>query len=123
MPPQHHPLLIVTPLTSWKVSDLRQLKTWPAAKYAQQTPTTNTITPTATESKPILVKVKVVDDSDFSEVELTDRTFAGLEKAIRDELEVKSAISKIRKLPNVLIKKDKDVERLVDGQELEVEFS
>ena len=48
-------------------------------------------------------------------------SYSSLLKSCCEELEVAPhEIAKIRKLPNVLIRKDKDVQRLKEGQELEV---
>ena len=71
----------------------------------------------------LLVKVRVANsgEEDFIEVETDGLTYTGLLKAICGELEVPvNDVVKIRKLPNVLIRKDKDVARLIQGQELEV---
>ena len=71
----------------------------------------------------LLVKVRIANsgEEDFIEVETDGLIYTGLLKAICGELEVSvNDIVKIRKLPNVLIRKDKDVARLVQGQELEV---
>ena len=60
-------------------------------------------------------------ESDFYEVELPSPTYSTLLKACAEEIEVEpSLIIKIRKLPNILVRKDKDVQRLKEGQELEV---
>ena len=70
-----------------------------------------------------LVKVRLseVDDEDFVEVELSSLTYQSLLAGICDEFELTpSDVAKIRKLPNVLVRKDKDVQRLKVGQELEV---
>ena len=70
-----------------------------------------------------IMKARVCDqsDSDFVEVEVPSLTYQSLLKAICDELEIAlSDVAKIRKLPNILVRKDKDVQRLREGQELEV---
>ena len=55
------------------------------------------------------------------EVEVRPVTYMALLAACCEELELSSSdVAKIRKLPNVLIRKDKDVQRMKDGQELEV---
>lgn len=69
------------------------------------------------------MKVRIANsgEEDFIEVETDGLTYTGLLKAICGELEVSvNDVIKIRKLPNVLIRKDKDVARLVQGQELEI---
>ena len=51
-------------------------------------------------------------------------TFAKLIKICCEELNTSpNQISKIRKLPNTVIRKDKDVQRLVDYQEIELVLS
>ena len=71
------------------------------------------------------MKVRIANsgEEDFVEVEL-DRfnlTYESLLERCCDELDLsKSAVKKIRKLPNILIRKDKDLQRLIDHQELEV---
>ncbi|RDD40750.1 Ankyrin repeat domain-containing protein 40 [Trichoplax sp. H2] len=73
----------------------------------------------------LLVKVRIANsgEEDFVEVEL-DRfnlTYESLFDRCCEELDLsKSAVKKIRKLPNILIRKDKDLQRLTDNQELEV---
>ena len=48
-------------------------------------------------------------------------TYLALLTACCEELEVAAVdVAKIRKLPNVLVRKDRDVQRMRDGQELEV---
>ena len=55
------------------------------------------------------------------EVEVHPLTYSALLTACCEELEVPSSdIVKIRKLPNVLVRKDRDIQRMTDGQELEV---
>ena len=74
----------------------------------------------------MLVKVRISEsgDEDFVEVEVPSLTYQSLLKAICDELEIAlSDVAKIRKLPNILVRKDKDVQRLREGQELEVILS
>lgn len=69
------------------------------------------------------MKIRVSDSGevDFYEIELPAITYDSLLKACAEELEVGlSQIAKIRKLPNILIRKDRDVQRLKEGQELEV---
>ena len=71
----------------------------------------------------ITIKIRVHLELDFIEVDLIpDKTsFEEFKKICIDELELKiTVISKIRKLPNILIRNDKDVKRLKDGQEIEI---
>lgn len=54
-------------------------------------------------------------------MELHSLTYEALLKACAEEIEVEiSQVAKIRKLPNVLVRRDRDVQRLKEGQELEV---
>ena len=72
---------------------------------------------------PLLLKVRVAgsNDSDFVEVELCSLSYQALLRVCCEELEVQpSDILKIRKLPNVWVRKDRDVQRMREGQELEV---
>ena len=74
-------------------------------------------------TNPLLVKVRVVGsgESDFVEVEVPSPTYPALLKACCEELEVQTSdVVKIRKLPNVWVRKDRDVQRMKEGQELEV---
>jgi len=71
-----------------------------------------------------VLKVKTKGAEDFIELELKEETFESLVKEIRQEFELNSNtnINKIRKLPNTLIRKDRDVQRLEEYQELEFEY-
>ena len=74
-------------------------------------------------SKLITVKVRIADsgETDFIEVDVHTLSYIDLLRNICEELEVSpDDVSKIRKLPNVLIRKDKDISRLENGQELEL---
>ena len=63
-------------------------------------------------------------ENDFVEVDLDELTYQGLLKACCEELKVSvDKVKKIRKLPNVHITKDSDVQRLIKGQELELEIT
>ena len=71
----------------------------------------------------LLVKVRVCGsgECDFVEVEVGPVTYSALLTACCEELEVATGdVAKIRKLPNILVRKDRDVQRMKDGQELEV---
>lgn len=62
---------------------------------------------------------------DFFEVELSDigETYNSLVKCFADELDVSTEkVAKVRKLPNILIRKDRDVKRVKNGSEFEVEL-
>lgn len=69
------------------------------------------------------IRVAYMDDKDFIEVEMekSNLTFEALKTIMCKELGVeRRLINKIRKLPNTILRKDKDVQRLCDFQELEV---
>lgn len=67
------------------------------------------------------VRVSGSGESDFVEVEVPSLSYSSLLKSCSEELEVAThEIVKIRKLPNVWVRKDKDVQRMKEGQELEV---
>ena len=69
------------------------------------------------------MKARVAEsgERDFVEVELESLTYQALLSACCEELEVRAhEVHKIRKLPNVWVRKDKDVQRLRDEQELEL---
>ena len=79
--------------------------------------------PSSSTQPSLLVKVRVCGsgESDFVEVEVGPVTYPSLIAACCEELEVASTdVVKIRKLPNILIRKDRDVQRMKVGQELEV---
>ena len=72
---------------------------------------------------PLVLKIRVQNsqETDFLEIELPTPSYRGLLEACAAELEVDvSDVEKIRKLPNVLVCKDRHVQRLTSGQELEV---
>ena len=78
---------------------------------------------TETTAAAILVKCRIANsvEEDFVEVEVPSLTYAMLLQCCCEELEVEStAVAKIRKLPNTLVRKDKDVMRLNPLQELEL---
>jgi hypothetical protein len=59
--------------------------------------------------------------SDFVEVEVPSPSYSSLLESCCEELDLTpEGVARIRKLPNVWIRKDKDVQRLNDGQELEL---
>ena len=72
---------------------------------------------------PLVLKLRIngSQDSDFIEVEISSLTYQSLLETCAEELEVDvTTISKIRKLPNVIVRNDRDVQRMSSGQELEV---
>lgn len=73
----------------------------------------------------LVLKVRVANsgDPDFIEVELPmgDLTYSRLLRLCTEELDVNPThVTRVRKLPNTIVRKDKDVARLNDGQELEL---
>ena len=81
---------------------------------------------TTSATSPFVFRVRVSgsNDSDFVEVEVPSLSYSSLLKACCEELEVGlHEITKIRKLPNVWVRKDRDVQRLKEGQELEIILS
>ncbi len=74
----------------------------------------------ATQTVTFKVRVKEKGE-DFVEVEVPSLSYQSLLTSVCEELELSpSDVAKIRKLPNILVRKDKDVLRLREGQELEV---
>lgn len=62
-------------------------------------------------------------DADFIEIDLSKKclTFQALLQVCCQELNIdESSVVKLRKLPNTKIRRDKDVERLENFQELEI---
>lgn len=92
------------------------------------TPTQHSLHPTPSPSlhptsTALLLKLRVngSGEADFYEVELPSLTYEALLKVCAEEIEVEVLqIAKIRKLPNILVRRDRDVQRLKEGQELEV---
>lgn len=77
------------------------------------------------EETDLVLKVRIayLEDPDFIEVELprTELTFANLLRTCCDELGADfKRVRKLRKLPNTILRKDKEVQRLSDYQELEL---
>ena len=73
----------------------------------------------------IVLKLRIADtdEKDFIEVDLSRRnlSFQTLEKVCCEELGIEAKnIKKIRKLPNTIVRNDKDMTRLLPFQELEV---
>lgn len=105
------------PLDNHKCNDRQH----PTAVYTSATDVT--VCHVVAQPTCLVVKVRLADsaEKDFVEVEVPKSSYQGLLQACCSELEVRpEAVSKIRKLPNVVVRKDKDTERLMHGQELEM---
>ena len=88
--------------------------------HSEMEQTINTI---SNDENELVLKVRVIYSSDFIEVELNlnELTYDNLLNVCCDELNVnKVNVIKIRKLPNTILRKDKDVRRLKQFQELEL---
>ena len=71
----------------------------------------------------LMVKCRIAghEDLDFIEVEVAPVTFSNLLHCCCEELQINSDyVYKLRKLPNTVIRSDKDVLRLVPNQEIEI---
>ena len=71
----------------------------------------------------IVLKVRSEEDLFFIEIEIPrdDMTMKKLTTVIKEEFEIaESVVLILKKMPDVLIRKDKDVWRLRNGQELEI---
>ena len=78
---------------------------------------------TSSQFSELTIRVRIADsdETDFVEVDVKELTYLNLLKCCCEELEVPlQEVLKLRKLPNVLVRKDKDVSRLGHGQELEM---
>lgn len=76
-------------------------------------------------SDELVLKIRQANsvETDFIEVDLdnSNRTFSALLSLLCTELNIQpSSVTKVRKLPNTIIRNDKDVSRLIDFQEIEV---
>ena len=104
----------------------------------EETVPSTVLSPNTPTSSPFFIKARIAKDESFSkssatcsnsekdfvEVDLDELTYQGLLKACCEELKVSvDKVKKIRKLPNVHITKDSDVQRLIKGQELELEIT
>jgi len=71
----------------------------------------------------LMIKCRIAggEDDDFIEVEVAPPTFLNLLHSCCEELQINDdSVCKLRKLPNVVIRNDKDVTRLVPYQEIEL---
>ncbi|XP_005092472.1 ankyrin repeat domain-containing protein 40 [Aplysia californica] len=81
--------------------------------------------PQGVDSVEVVLKARLAncDEKDFIEIELNRATldYVSLLNLMCAELNVdKNLVAKIRKLPDTIVRKDKDVKRLRDFQELEI---
>lgn len=93
--------------------------------FTQVLPATMNSNTNSSPDDELVLKVRLAnsDDPDFIEVELprSSPRFDALLNLMCAELAVdKQLVSRIRKLPDTIIRKDKDVARLADFQELEL---
>ena len=131
-PPPHLPLFYLFYFIYFSVSASSHVSpsfihtSQPISSPTTHQPHTQTSTPSTphlSSVRALLVKVRVFEsgETDFYEVEVPGPSYDSLLRSCAEELEVDiSQIMKIRKLPNVLIRRDRDVLRLHEGQELEV---
>ena len=76
-----------------------------------------------TDANSLMVKCRIAEngDNDFIEVEVAPPTFTNLLQICCEELQINAdCVYKLRKLPNVVMRNDKDVLRLVPYQEIEL---
>ena len=124
----HHPLQLTPPLLSSSSLALPQtvITSTSSASSGSSSPSQHQPQQQQQQqqqSRSLLVKVRVSGsgESDFVEVEVPSLSYSSLLKSCCEELElVPHEIAKIRKLPNVWVRKDKDVQRMKEGQELEI---
>lgn len=95
------------------------------SKYQRVTPRKNEDFVRNSEQREITVKVRVAgtEDQDFIEVDLPKAalTLEFLTVICCEELGITAGrVERVRKLPNTRLRRDKDVTRLVDMQELEI---
>ena len=87
----------------------------------------NAVTTTSENQASIItVRVRASTDDDFIELDVDKRTtsFDAFKAMCCRELERPAAsVSKIRKLPNLLVRNDRDIQRLVHEQHVELVFS
>lgn len=88
-------------------------------------PSANSNSCAAQPAEEIVLKLRIADseENDFIEVDLdkSNLTFRNLETVCCEELGIEAKnIKKIRKLPNTIVRNDKDMKRLLPYQELEV---
>ncbi|XP_002739336.1 ankyrin repeat domain-containing protein 40-like [Saccoglossus kowalevskii] len=93
--------------------------------YRKEGYTGNSYTGRNVTSHELVLKVRVAKglETDYIEVEIeyVELTYKNLLKTCAKELGINpDAVIKIRKLPNTIIRKDKDVQRLKDFQEIEL---
>ncbi|XP_012285950.1 ankyrin repeat domain-containing protein 40 [Orussus abietinus] len=87
--------------------------------------TSSSLVSTNTNDEVLVLKIRIAEtsDPDFIEVELprNNLTFDGLKQVCCEELDIDIGhIVKIRKLPNTKMRNDKDVQRLLNFQHIEV---
>jgi len=91
--------------------------------YQDKVKPQETFVPVSQEELVLKIRVANSNDPDFIEVDISRNalTYRNLIKLCCDELEINEAqVEKLRKLPNTKIRRDKDVQRLQNYQEIEV---
>ncbi|XP_038068795.1 ankyrin repeat domain-containing protein 40-like isoform X1 [Patiria miniata] len=95
----------------------------PLADMNHDQPITSRLSQDSSEELVLKVRVANSAETDFIEIEIdrNERTFSNLVLTCCRELNCEPAtVVKVRKLPNTALRKDKDVWRLTDFQELEL---
>ncbi|XP_063676947.1 ankyrin repeat domain-containing protein 40-like [Bolinopsis microptera] len=123
--PGHNPPLPSSPQVV-NIPDSTQDKemTTPVKESPVRSPAANSAN--SSPSADATIKVRLAGSEDFFEVELVDigDSYNSLVTCFAEELDIKSeTVAKIRKLPNILIRKDRDVKRIKHGSEFEVELN
>lgn len=95
----------------------------PAAAAAAPTPVAAPVLTVPVVSVPATIFLKLGDDEDVIECDLPVKTYAELVYFFYNEYGLKPQvhkIAKIRKLPNILVRNDKDVARIKAGDTLQL---
>ena len=102
------------PAVNYKV-DLNEKKPSP--------PSEKHIESTEIEGKILKIRVANLTDQDFIEIDLpkTNLTFNDLKRIMCEELNISAeTVERLRKLPNTKLRRDIDVQRLTDYEEIEL---
>jgi len=118
----NQPMSQVTPHTPPPAHSEEKGFTTPGKATSPTSPNSTQSTPPAADAT---LKVRQAGTTDFFEVDLCEigETYSSLVKCFADELELdEEKVCKVRKLPNILIRKDRDVKRIKADTEFEVEL-